>query len=53
MPGAVSEEEFARLFLAVKRHESEKARAAIPEYDTPEWPDVVTTWERENLFEYL
>jgi glutamine synthetase len=46
-------EEFVHLFLAVKRHEIAKARAAIPDYDQPEWPDVVTPWERENLFEYL
>ncbi len=46
-------EEFCHLFLAVKRHEIAKARAAIPEYDTPEWPDVVTPWERQHLFEYL
>jgi glutamine synthetase len=45
--------EFVHLFLAVKRHESEKARAAIPEYGTAEWPDVVTAWERDNLFECL
>jgi glutamine synthetase len=46
-------EEFVRLFLAVKRFESNKARQAAPEYGTPDWPNVVTDWERTNLFEYL
>ena len=46
-------EEFTRLFLAVKRHECAKARAAIPEYGGDRWPDIVTDWERDNLFEYL
>lgn len=45
--------EFVQLFLAVKRHEVEKARAALPEYEASEWPDTVTDWERQNLFEYL
>jgi glutamine synthetase len=46
-------EEFGHLFLAVKRHEIQKARSAVPEYGRAEWPDVVTDWERENLFEHL
>jgi glutamine synthetase len=46
-------EEFVKLFLAVKRHEVQKARSVIPEYGRADWPDVVTDWERENLFEYL
>jgi glutamine synthetase len=46
-------EEFVKLFLAVKRHETHKARSAVPEYGRDEWPDVVTDWEREHLFEYL
>jgi glutamine synthetase len=45
--------EFVRLFLAVKRHEIQKGRSAIPEYGRAEWTDVVTDWERKNLFEYL
>jgi glutamine synthetase len=51
--GASLGEEFVKLFLAVKRHEIQKGRAAIPEYGRADWPDVVTDWERENLFEYL
>ena len=51
--GACLGEEFVKLFLAVKRHEIQKARTAIPEYGRADWPDVVTDWERENLFEYL
>lgn len=46
-------DEFVQLFLAVKRHEIEKARAAIPEYGSEGWPNIVTDWERENLFVYL
>jgi glutamine synthetase len=46
-------EEFIKLFTAVKRHEIETARGALPEYASPSWPDVVTDWERENMFEYL
>jgi glutamine synthetase len=46
-------DEFIHLFLAVKRHEIEKARSALPEYGSAEWPNVVTDWERDNLFEYL
>jgi glutamine synthetase len=45
--------EFVRLFLAVKRHEVNKAREAIAEYGTPEWGDIATEWEQRNLFEYL
>jgi len=45
--------EFVKLFLAVKRHEVQKGRSAIPEYGRADWPDVVTDWERANLFEYL
>jgi len=51
--GACLGEEFVKLYLAVKRHEIKKARTAIPEYSRADWPDVVTDWERENLFEYL
>ncbi|MGI8827706.1 MAG: glutamine synthetase family protein [Chloroflexota bacterium] len=46
-------QEFTQLFLVVKRHEVEKARTAVSEYESQEWPNVVTDWERENFFEYL
>jgi glutamine synthetase len=46
-------EEFIKLFLAVKRFEIEKARRDLSEYDTTQWPNIVTDWERETLFEYL
>ena len=36
-----------------KEKEIQKARAVIPEYGRPDWPDVVTDWERDSLFEYL
>jgi glutamine synthetase len=46
-------EEFIRLFLAVKRFELGKARDAVAEYGSQEWLDIVSDWERQNLFEQL
>src|SRR5258708_9783372 len=46
-------EEFGRGFLAVNRHEVEKARSAIAENGGPNSSDVVRGGERENLLEYL
>jgi glutamine synthetase len=46
-------EEFITLFLAVKRFEIDRARQSVSEYDSAQWPDLVTDWERETLFEYL
>jgi glutamine synthetase len=46
-------EEFVKLFLAVKRFEVEKARQSLAEFDSAQWPDIVTDWERDTLFEYL
>lgn len=41
--------EFVRAFLALKRHEVEKARRAVPGYGTSEWHDAVTDWERDQF----
>ena len=41
--------EFVKAFLALKRHEIEKARRAIPSYGTSEWHDEVTNWERDQF----
>jgi glutamine synthetase len=41
--------EFVKAFLALKRHEIEKARRAVPNYGTSEWHDEVTDWEREQF----
>ncbi len=41
--------EFVKAFLALKRHEIEKARAAVPDYGTAEWHDRVTDWERDQF----
>ncbi len=41
--------EFVQAFLAVKRHEIEKARAANPGYGGDEWHDEVTEWERDQF----
>lgn len=41
--------EFVRAFLALKRHEVEKARGAVPSYGTSEWHDQVTDWERDQF----
>ena len=46
-------EEFVRLFIAVKRHEIAKARAAIANFDAPDFNDTVDPWERDELFEFL
>ena len=46
-------EEFVKLFVAVKRHEIGKARAAIANFDAPSFRDNVDEWEREELFEFL
>ena len=41
--------EFVKAFLALKRHEVAKARAAVPGYGTSEWHDHVTDWERDQF----
>ncbi len=46
-------EEFIKLFLAVKRHEIGKAKAAIPDYDSPDFNNTVHEWERNEYFEFL
>jgi glutamine synthetase len=46
-------EEFIKLFLAVKRHEIGKAKAALVEYDSPEFNNTVHEWERAEYFEFL
>jgi len=46
-------EEFVKLFVAVKRYEIGKARAAIADFDTPAFRDTVDEWERDELFEFL
>jgi glutamine synthetase len=46
-------DEFVKLFVAVKRHEINKARSAIPYFDAPEFNDKVDDWERSEYFEFL
>ena len=46
-------EEFVKLFVAVKRHEIGKARAAIADAEAPGFRDTVDQWERDELFEFL
>jgi glutamine synthetase len=46
-------DEFIKLFTAVKRHEINKARSAIADFDTPEFNDKVDDWERNEYFEFL
>ena len=46
-------EEFVKLFVAVKRHEVAKARAAVPGYDSPDFDTSVSEWERSEYFEFL
>ena len=45
--------EFVKLFMAVKRHEVDKAKAAIAVYDTPAFHDRVDAWEWNEYFEFL
>ncbi len=45
--------EFVKLFVAVKRHEINKAKTVIHDYDTPEFNDRVDDWERDEYFEFL
>ncbi len=40
---------FVQAFLALKRHEIEKARAANPGYGGEGWHDEVTAWERDQF----
>ncbi len=46
-------EEFVKLFLAVKRHEINKARQACEDYGTPAFNDRVDPWEVAEYFEFL
>lgn len=46
-------EEFIKLFVAVKRHEIDKAKSAIPDYDSPDFNNTVHDWERNEYFEFL
>jgi glutamine synthetase len=41
--------EFVKAFVALKRHEVEKARTACPEYGTEQWHQNVTHWERDQF----
>jgi glutamine synthetase len=45
--------EFVKLFVAVKRHEVDKAKAAIEGYETPEFNNRVDAWEWNEYFEFL
>jgi glutamine synthetase len=46
-------EEFIKVFVAVKRHEIGKSRAAIADYDLPGFMDTVHEWELNEYFEFL
>ena len=46
-------EEFVKLFMALKRHEIAKARAAVTNYDSSDFGDSVSDWERAEFFEFL
>ncbi|MBI1877386.1 MAG: glutamine synthetase [Chloroflexi bacterium] len=45
--------ELVKLFVAVKRHEIGKAKAAIQDYGTTEFNERVDDWERNEYFEFL
>ena len=44
--------EFVKAFLALKRHEIAKARAAVPGYGGSEWHDRVTDWELDQFLTF-
>ena len=46
-------EEFVKLYVAVKRHEVAKARAAVAEFDSSGFRDSVSDWERAEFFELI
>jgi glutamine synthetase len=46
-------EELVRLFLAVKRHEINKAKTAIANFEESDFNNTVTDWERNEYFEFL
>ncbi|PSB27010.1 glutamine synthetase family protein [Stenomitos frigidus] len=46
-------EPFIHLFVGLKRFEIEKAKAAIANYDNPEFLNQVTDWERQEFFDVL
>ncbi|MGQ9625439.1 MAG: glutamine synthetase family protein [Anaerolineae bacterium] len=46
-------EEFTKLYLAVKRHEVEKARRNIEFYGTQQFRTQVDPWELAEFFEFL
>jgi len=46
-------EEFIKLFVAVKRHEINKASGAMKSFDAPDFANTVDQWERDELFEFL
>jgi glutamine synthetase len=45
--------EFIKLFVAVKRFEIAKAKDAIANYDSPDFLNEVSNWERKEFFEFL
>src|SRR5512135_574188 len=50
---AALDPEFVKVFVAVKRHEINKAKAALADYGTPEFSQRVDDWERQEYFEFL
>lgn len=40
---------FVKAFVALKRHEIDKARSAVPSYGEESWHDDVTDWERDQF----
>ena len=44
--------EFVKAFVALKRHEIAKARAACPEYGQDSWHETVTDWERQQFLAF-
>lgn len=51
--GALLGSEFTQLFLAIKRHELDKAKNHITNYNSPDFMQHVTDWEQQEFFELL
>jgi glutamine synthetase len=45
--------EFVKSFVAVKRHEANKAKTGIPDYTAAAFNERVDDWERNEFFEFL
>lgn len=50
--GSYFPDEFIHAFVALKRHEIDKARGACPDYGSEGWNDDITDWERGQFLRF-